>query len=242
MKKLLILLVSLFLCNPVFAADRAMKFPSGTPLEVYTPSNPQSAGNTSITDTGEYFSSDNVEGALQELGAGGGGMVYPDAGIAVSTGSAWGTSITDNHSNWDTAYSWGNHSEAGYLTSESDPIASPTALSFSINGWGQAISTTPVWHQPVVPSNMTITSWSLDGDVSGGDLEVDVQVSTSSPYTSYSSICGTEKPNVTGAYTNTSSTLTGWTTNLTEGTRVRIVPSAGATHKKAQLTLFGDKT
>lgn len=34
----------------------------------------------------------------------GGGMVYPGAGIAVSTGSAWGTSITDNSTNWNTAY------------------------------------------------------------------------------------------------------------------------------------------
>jgi hypothetical protein len=40
----------------------------------------------------------------------------PGAGIAVSTGSAWGTSLTDNHSNWDTAYGWGNHASAGYLT------------------------------------------------------------------------------------------------------------------------------
>lgn len=29
---------------------------------------------------------------------------YPSAGIAVSTGSAWGTSITDNSANWNTAY------------------------------------------------------------------------------------------------------------------------------------------
>ena len=31
-------------------------------------------------------------------------MVYPGAGIAVSTGSAWTTSITDNSTNWNTAY------------------------------------------------------------------------------------------------------------------------------------------
>lgn len=35
---------------------------------------------------------------------GGSGMVYPAAGIALSTGSAWGTSITDNSANWNTAY------------------------------------------------------------------------------------------------------------------------------------------
>jgi len=33
-----------------------------------------------------------------------GSMVYPGAGIPVSTGSAWGTSITDNSANWNTAY------------------------------------------------------------------------------------------------------------------------------------------
>ena len=44
-------------------------------------------------------------------------MVYPGAGIAVSTGSAWGTSLTDNSSNWNTAYGWGNHASGGYLTS-----------------------------------------------------------------------------------------------------------------------------
>jgi hypothetical protein len=51
-----------------------------------------------------------------EFIAAGGSMVYPSAGIALSTGSAWDTSITDNSSNWNTAYSWGDHSLAGYLT------------------------------------------------------------------------------------------------------------------------------
>jgi len=45
-----------------------------------------------------------------------GGMVYPDAGIPLSTGSAWGTSITNNSANWNTAYGWGNHASAGYVT------------------------------------------------------------------------------------------------------------------------------
>lgn len=31
-------------------------------------------------------------------------MVYPGTGIPLSTGSGWGTSITDNSSNWNTAY------------------------------------------------------------------------------------------------------------------------------------------
>ena len=43
-------------------------------------------------------------------------MIYPAAGIPLSTGTAWGTSITNNSANWNTAYGWGNHASAGYLT------------------------------------------------------------------------------------------------------------------------------
>ena len=39
----------------------------------------------------------------------GAGMVYPAAGIPVSTGTAWAASIANNSANWNTAYSWGNH-------------------------------------------------------------------------------------------------------------------------------------
>lgn len=35
----------------------------------------------------------------------GASMVYPGAGIPISTGSAWGTSITDNSTDWNTAFS-----------------------------------------------------------------------------------------------------------------------------------------
>ena len=40
-------------------------------------------------------------------GSGGGipiGMIYPDAGIALSTGTGWGVSIANNSTNWNTAY------------------------------------------------------------------------------------------------------------------------------------------
>jgi hypothetical protein len=98
----------------------------------YTPK----AKQIDVDDAGNYFSGTNVEAVLQELGAGSGGgsMVYPGAGIPLSTGSAWGTSITDNSSNWNAAYGWGDHASAGYvtgtpwtgmgyLTTESDPLS-----------------------------------------------------------------------------------------------------------------------
>jgi hypothetical protein len=42
-------------------------------------------------------------------------MVYPGAGIAVSTGSSWETSLTDNSSDWNTAYSL-SHSHTNKAT------------------------------------------------------------------------------------------------------------------------------
>jgi hypothetical protein len=35
-------------------------------------------------------------------------MDYPAAGLALSTGTAWDTSVTNNSGNWNTSYSWGN--------------------------------------------------------------------------------------------------------------------------------------
>lgn len=73
-----------------------------------TPSSYTGQGGKSVTvksdETGLEFTS------------GGGSMVYPGAGIPLSTGSAWGTSITNNSGNWNTAYGWGNHASAGYVT------------------------------------------------------------------------------------------------------------------------------
>ena len=61
----------------------------------------------SLTTTGTSGAStyDSATGVLNiPQYSGGSGMVYPAAGIALSTGSAWGTSITDNSANWNTAY------------------------------------------------------------------------------------------------------------------------------------------
>lgn len=131
------------------------------------------AGSITITDAGDYFTSDNVEGALQELGAGGGGAghdavtldanadtvlslstqeigldvqganevfagpasgadavptfralesddipdlsaVYDPAGTAA--GAVSSHEGTYDHDDYNTAYGWGNHADAGYLT------------------------------------------------------------------------------------------------------------------------------
>jgi len=100
-----------------------------TPTEVLTDIGAASLIHThSIKDLSDVFSSmtpthgqvltyDSVNGWQSETpgngngngGGGGGGMVYPGSGIAVSTGASWGTSITDNSANWNTAFGWGDH-------------------------------------------------------------------------------------------------------------------------------------
>ena len=78
--------------------------------------------------------------------AGGGGTLtdYPDGGIVTSTGTEWGPSIVNNSTDWNTAFSWGDHSLIGYLTSETDPvfIASVAAgiTSGNISNWNTAYS------------------------------------------------------------------------------------------------------
>jgi hypothetical protein len=78
----------------------------------YTDLSTESTGNLTIDPTGDTV---KVVGAVNSTGGffkngveitggGGGSMVYPGAGIPISTGSAWGTSIADNSTNWTSGY------------------------------------------------------------------------------------------------------------------------------------------
>ena len=59
-------------------------------------------GAISLDDNANHFL--NGDGEWVTVSGSGGGMVYPNAGIPLSTGSAWETSITNNSANWNTAY------------------------------------------------------------------------------------------------------------------------------------------
>lgn len=73
-------------------------------------------------------------------------MIYPNAGIALSTGTGWGASIIDNSANWNTAYGWGNHTSAGYLPSS---IAATTYVSLT------GSYTNPSWITSLAYSKIT---------------------------------------------------------------------------------------
>jgi hypothetical protein len=82
-------------------------------------------------------------------------MVYPSAGIAVSTGTAWGTSITDNSSNWNTAFGWGNHASAGYV---------PGARTLTINGTAFDLTANRSWTiDSTSASTRTVQKYTADG-------------------------------------------------------------------------------
>jgi hypothetical protein len=72
-------------------------------------------------------------------------------GLMKRTGAGTYTIVTDNSSEWNTAYSWGNHASAGYLTSytETDPVYTASSWYTTTNnstnwdtayGWGNHAS------------------------------------------------------------------------------------------------------
>lgn len=58
-------------------------------------------GGFRFSKTGEIYKSMPTAGA--------GNMIYPGSGIPTSLGGAWGPSIVNNSTNWNTSFSWGNH-------------------------------------------------------------------------------------------------------------------------------------
>jgi hypothetical protein len=88
------------------------------------------------------------------------GMVYPAAGIPLSTGSAWGTSITDNSANWNTAYGWGNHADAGYVTGA--PWADMGYASYPYDT-GIVVTTGSSWDTSIPLANIPVFSSAITG-------------------------------------------------------------------------------
>lgn len=122
--------------------------------------------------------------------SGTGSMVYPDAGIALSSGGAWGASITNNSANWNTAYGWGDHSIAGYAPADSPNFTGTVTLP-SATSIGD-VSSTEIGYVDNVTSNIqtqlnargrvaTITTNILAGEVT----DVTLTGVTAEPYSLY---------------------------------------------------------
>jgi hypothetical protein len=108
-------------------------------LLAYDPNAKQIKTDVTNFNTNLTSAETDVQKALDKLDeAAGGSMTYPGAGIPLSTGSAWGTSITNNSSNWDAAYGWGNHAGlylgASAKAADSDKLDNHDSTYFQVAG------------------------------------------------------------------------------------------------------------
>lgn len=90
-----------------------------------------------------------------------------------------------------------------------------------------------------VPTDLTITGWSVAGDTSSGSIVIDVRRATfPSIPTSSQSIAGTEKPTITGAQAAQDLSLSTWTTSVVNGSHLQFVVQSITTFKQVSLTLI----
>lgn len=100
---------------------------SGTPTNVST-----------FTNDAEYLTSETYTGTVTSVDmtvptglAVSGNPVTSSGTLAVSYASGYSIPTTSSQTNWDTAYSWGNHASAGYVTS-ADPAGTAVALAIAL--------------------------------------------------------------------------------------------------------------
>jgi hypothetical protein len=155
-------------------------------------------------------------------------MVYPSAGIAVSTGTAWGTSITDNSTNWNTAYTnritsltVTGSSGAATLVSNTLNIPTytlvglggvPTSRSLTINGTAYDLSADRSWTiDSTSASTRTIqkftatsgqTTFTITGGYAVGMVDVYMNGVKLDNATDFTASNGTTVVLATGALTN----------------------------------------
>lgn len=131
---------------------------------------------------------------------------YPASGIAVSTGSSWGTSITNNSTDWNTAYSdrlkW-DGGNAGLVASDGRTSLGGTTV-------GQAFFTLAnpsAIRVPIIQANNSITATATTGT---GNV-----VLSASPILSGTVALGSGSITMTGSLAATGSrVLKGWFTDL----------------------------
>jgi hypothetical protein len=92
-----------------------------------------------------------------------------------------------------------------------------------------------------VPAGMTIVGWRIKGDPSG-DAVVDVKRSTYAGFPPAASLCGADKPTLTGAIKNQNLALTLWTIALAAGDELGFNLDSVATCKRVTVTLFVTRT
>jgi hypothetical protein len=144
-------------------------------------------------------------------------QVYPGAGVPVSTGSAWTTSLTTSS------------------------VTAGTAGATADGGAATPTTGTVVW-QGVIPYSGIITGWFIMATTSGS-AQWDVKTASSiSGIGSTSSIVASAPPVMSSAQQASSTTLTGWTTAVTAGTLIQFILTSVVTCTKVTVELQIQKT
>lgn len=108
-------------------------------------------------------------------------------------------------------------------------------------GGGSAITTSAKPVAIPIDFDARVVSWEVLADQTGS-IVVDVKKATYSGFPTTSSIAGTDKPTLSSARKNTSSALTGWTKDLTDGDVLEFSVSSATTVELVTVKLRVRKT
>ena len=126
---------------------------------------------------------------------------------------------------------------ASYVLNNSSTIS--RSFGIVIDGGGSSI-VTGIKTDVVIPYNMTITRWTMVGDVTGS-IVVDIWKTNyaSYPPTVSNTITSASLPTISSSIKAQSSTLTGWTTAVTAGDIARFYVSSSSAITKLTLSIQG---
>ena len=192
------------------------------PNKTYVDANVATKQNTlSLTTTGTSGAATLVGATLNIPNYAGGGMVYPAAGIAISTGTAWAASITDASANWNTAYT---NRITSLTTTGTSGAATLTANVLNIPQYAGTVTSV----SQTVPSFLSVAGSPITGS---GTLAISYS-GTALPIANGGTNL-TALPTVSAASTfaawdankniSANNILEGWTTTATAGTTTTLL-------------------
>ena len=131
----------------------------------------QTLNTTAVTEgTNLYFTNARSRTSISETIT---GIDYNNTTGNFSITSGYAIPTTTNQTNWNTAYGWGNHATAGYLTSETDPVYSASSWFSTTNNstnWNTAYTDRNKWDGGSTGLNAATGRTSLGATTIGSNI------------------------------------------------------------------------